>query len=145
MIKTWHRLEAQAKSSKYRNQFSLTPLQLIVHIWIWWINSNALTISINKKLYWLYWSKFRLILLFLTAILCFKLSNFRHYKPVWYFRKGLKQKSNMRAAIRAVIKPNPPQEVVQTIIRYNLYWFASSVNIVIRYKALLSFWKVRFL
>ena len=39
----------------------------------------------------------------------------------------------MHAAIPVVIKPDPPQEVEQKVIQYKLYWFASYVNIVIRY------------
>ena len=47
----------------------------------------------------------------------------------------------MHAAIPAVIKPDPPQEVVQKVIRYKLYWFASYVNIVIRYRTLFKLLK----
>ena len=55
------------------------------------------------------------------------------------FQKRVKSKSQrccpgmlpMHAAIPAVIKPGPPQELVQKVIRYKLYWFASYVNIVI--------------
>ena len=47
--------------------------------------------------------------------------------------------------IPAVIKPDPLQEVVQKIIQYKLYQFASYVYIVIQYRTLSNFWNVRFL
>ena len=37
-------------------------------------------------------------------------------------------------AMPAVIKPDPLQEVVQKVIPYRLYWFASYLNIVIQYR-----------
>ena len=51
----------------------------------------------------------------------------------------------MHAATPAAIKPDPPQVVVQNVVLYKFYQFASYVNIVIQYSTLSNFWKVRFL
>ena len=77
-----------------------------------------------------------LVLLYFGYNICFKLLTFPIINQFDVSERGYKQKSKMlrmHAAIPAVIKPDPPQEVVQRVISYKLYWFASDVNIVIQY------------